>query len=294
MNIHSPDSQDWPYQYEYSTGAQSKWHIKRESDGYYTIRSMYGDQYYIGISGAAIGNRIELYSSVSDRARWKIYAKSSGELFFVPKSAPGMVIAAADNNLESTLMLRWMSESIEYRNLWRFQMEAPTDLLEAQLYSEWCWVASSRMFAKHYTESQSSLQNMPSQATAVAEIKGDSYNITGSLNESFNAVNYFLTGNTSQNILGLVFYESKQYAAETLLLFLNDCNILWIGRHSYDGDGDMEVGHASIIAGYSIEFSKGSIIYYYTILDPWPSNSDATAIPWGSQENLNGQRYEWS
>ncbi len=73
--------------------AEQKWTITKQNDGYYTVRSGYGSEKYMGVTGSGTGtNNVQLQSSVTDSARWKIYRTSGGSVLFEPKTAPGKTL----------------------------------------------------------------------------------------------------------------------------------------------------------------------------------------------------------
>ena len=288
LDIYTLTSIPNPNQYDYRGSIQAKWHITKRPDGYFTIQSAYNSQYYLGISSTAIGSSIELYSGISNNTLWKIYVKDNGEIFFEPKNAPGRVMAAADNSAGSELILKWMSDSLENRNVWKFEVQSPV-AGESQEDSWLCWVASARAYAQHY----GTVPNDRNQANAVSAVKNVSGNIGGNIADTLNAVEYYLTGATTSDNLGFISHENKRYGEATLIDILNNGHIIWISRHAYDETGDQGYGHASVIVGYTARFVQGSIQFHYILLDPWPENYEDDSFLWGDDKNTC-QKYTWT
>ncbi len=278
-----------PCQYDYRGSIQAKWHITKRPDGYFTIQSAYNSQYYLGISSTAIGSSIELYSGISNNTLWKIYVKDNGEIFFEPKNAPGRVMAAADNSAGSELILKWMSDSLENRNVWKFEVQSSIEP-EGQQTSYWCWAAASRMFVNHYNYTHIvNAHSVPTQAEAVSEIKGEALEYSGNPTDIMNVLSFYQTHFSDSEKLDLV-YHPKIYGEETLNLFLNDGHVVLIGRYVY-ANNSPQSAHAYVISGYTSVFNNGSINYKYFILNPWPQN---LPNPWNAQQEYDGQLHTWT
>lgn len=125
IDVKGPTAQEWVHQWNFHANIQARWKLQKQSDGYYTIRSEYGNKYYIGVSSTNTGTDIsKLYTSISDNTRWKIYRNSSGELFLEPKLAPGKVLCVPNANIGAVLQLiransvpatgRWRGVEIKY------------------------------------------------------------------------------------------------------------------------------------------------------------------------------------
>ena len=270
IKIQDLDTPLWLIQYSYSTGTQALWTIVKQNDGYYTIQSNYGNQYYIGISSIAIGSGIRLYSSISDNTRWKIYVNSNGELFFEPKNAPGRVLSASNNSNNSELVLKWMNDSLDKRNIWKLESQSPA-VPEMQQKSLWCWVASAKMFAHHYfyLDNPNLLFDSHTQEEIVNEIRQNTYDLGGHPEDAIQAINLYLGIGEIDEPLGLRGYIDQRLSQASLKQHLNDGHVVWIGRHPYE-NGKQSEGHATVIVGYTTEFIQGAIQYYYIILDPDP------------------------
>ena len=271
INYHTRNDVNWVFQYSYSKGAQSRWNIERQADGYYTIQCTLNNQ-YLSATSTAIGSGIKLNSSVSDLSRWKIYVKSSGEMFLELKNAPGRVLSAPDQEEESELVLKWMTADLSGANMWKFEVQSPITI-EHQAETEWCWVASARMLMRHCFYNIST--DFPSQASAVENIK-HTENISGTLDESLRAANYFQQGKS--NPVNLISYADKRYSEIVLVQLINDGHAVWIGRNPAPDTGET-MGHAVLIAGYSIKFNQGTACNYFIIYDPEPAQQYIWSYP---------------
>lgn len=119
MDIDGPGKQQQVHQWDRHEGMQERWVIEKQSDGYYTIRSQYDQKKYVGAENASIGvDNINLYSSISDKTRWKIYTNYSGELFLIPKSATRLVVYAPNNNNNTELQLDYLGNN-NTRSKWK-------------------------------------------------------------------------------------------------------------------------------------------------------------------------------
>lgn len=283
-DIYGSAEQEWVYQWSYSRNVQARWTITRQSDGYYTIQSKYGNQYYVGISSTSTGiNNIKLYSSISDNTRWKIYAKSTGELFIEPKTAPGKVLYSPSDGEGKALKLGWMGADVAGRNIWKIETQSDT-LKEGQQWGMWCWAAASRMLANHYVD----VPDARSQATAVQAVKDGIVDEGGNIIEAKRAANFYSSGNTNTDALDLVGADNIRYSESTLRLFLNDGHVIYISRSEYTENNERRYGHAYVIVGYTTEYSNGVLQYNYILYDPWP---ESEPDPWDSPEITSGQSY---
>ena len=79
-----------------------------------------------------------------------------------------------------------------------------------------------------------------------------------------------------------------------VLLMMNDGHVVLIARGSYNPNGIREIGHASLIAGYTMTFNNGNAQNKYIIYDPYPETEPAN---WESPQITNGQiklnSYQW-
>lgn len=115
MDVDGPAAQELVHQWQFHGDSQSRWYVQKQTDGYYTIRSEYGDKKYVGIATQFTGeNNIKLYTSITNRTRWKIYADKKGQLAFEPYNAEGKVLYARNNSSGTDLRLSLMSSLNSY------------------------------------------------------------------------------------------------------------------------------------------------------------------------------------
>ena len=106
LDIHGPNAQLLVHQWTTSTGEQQKWLIQKHSDGYYTIRSQYGENKYVGISNTNIGvNNIILDNEINDYTKWNIYVSYNNKYIFVPKMATEKSLYAPNTSTGSEMQL---------------------------------------------------------------------------------------------------------------------------------------------------------------------------------------------
>ena len=119
LDIHGPDEQELVHQWEYHAGEQLKWTFTKGSDGFYTIKSRFGDKKYVGISSSSVGiNNVVLLSNISDNTKWKIYRDKAGNLVFEPKNAQGRKLYTPDSLMGTELQLAYLSATSYSRDLW--------------------------------------------------------------------------------------------------------------------------------------------------------------------------------
>ena len=112
LDIHGPVAQEVLHQWEFHAGEQIRWKFTRDSNGYYTMQSLYGDKKYAAVSNTSIGTEnIVLVSSVTDFARWKIFKDSSGYLYFEPKSVYSGTLCAPNYSMGTELQLAYISNN---------------------------------------------------------------------------------------------------------------------------------------------------------------------------------------
>ena len=79
-----------------------------------------------------------------------------------------------------------------------------------------------------------------------------------------------------------------------VLLMMNDGHVVLIARGYYNPDGIRGMGHASLIAGYTMTFNNGNAQNKYIIYDPYPETGPEN---WESPQITNGQiklnSYQW-
>ena len=119
LDIHGPNAQEYVHQWEYHTDIQMKWNFTRDSNGYYTIQSLYGDRKYMAISSTSVGiDNIVLISNITDYARWKVYKDADNRLYLEPKSCVGKTLYVPNDSMGTELQLVLTSTNKNDRNLW--------------------------------------------------------------------------------------------------------------------------------------------------------------------------------
>lgn len=119
LDIHGPVAQELLHQWQFSYGSQQKWSLSKLTDGYYTIRALYGDQKYVAISNSNLNsNNIVLQSSVTDAAKWRIFTTSNESFYLEPKNAPGKILYCPNNVLGTELQLIWISSDYQGSTAW--------------------------------------------------------------------------------------------------------------------------------------------------------------------------------
>ncbi|MDD6200517.1 MAG: DNRLRE domain-containing protein [Firmicutes bacterium] len=109
LDICGPNEQIYVHQWTSHAGEQEKWLIQKQSDGYFSIRSQYGSNKYVGVSSTEIGeNNVQLFESISDSTRWNLYVGASGQYLFEPKIATGKAIYASNAATGTKMQLAWM------------------------------------------------------------------------------------------------------------------------------------------------------------------------------------------
>lgn len=286
VDIHGPEEQELVHQSRYHAEAHARWTIEKQSDGYYTIRSAYGNRYYVGISDTELGtNNVVLCPALSNYTSWRIYAKSTGELFIEPKSAPGKVLFVPNDAAGCELQLAYISSSVTNHNIWKIEFRSNISP-EGQRWTNWCWAASARMFENHYAIVPVSR----SQNDAVYAVKGGIINAKGTLSEAEEAAGYYSTGDTQTNPHVLSRQFGQIFSEAALRSILDHGDVLYITRGWYTPNNQKMDGHASTIVGYSTVFINGSMSYRYIVYDPNPRPEDKPN-PWDAPQITFGQSY---
>ena len=108
LDIHGPVEQVMVHQWTEHTGEQQKWYLET-IDGYYTIRSQYGDNKYIGITNTNIGeNNIQLFDTISDYTKWTIYVTSAGTYILEPKMGKCKALYSPSSSTGIEMQLAWI------------------------------------------------------------------------------------------------------------------------------------------------------------------------------------------
>lgn len=109
LDIHGPSEQKYIHQWTMHSQESEKWLVQLQSDGYWTLRSQYGDNLYVGVSNANSGeNNVQLFSGISDQTRWNLYVDYEGTYIFEPKFALGKVMYAPNSYVDTEMTLGWI------------------------------------------------------------------------------------------------------------------------------------------------------------------------------------------
>ncbi|MBR2901911.1 MAG: DNRLRE domain-containing protein, partial [Clostridia bacterium] len=121
VDIEIGGTSEWVKQDVLDNDASQKWSIQRQSDGYYTIRSEYGNRYYLGITSNSVStNNIKVSQSVSDNTKWRIFENSRGKCYFEAKAALGKLLNAPSGE-DSLLQLRYLGDTNLTSSQWDFR-----------------------------------------------------------------------------------------------------------------------------------------------------------------------------
>lgn len=290
VDIHGPAEQQLVHQWDFHVGTQSKWTIQKQSDGYYTIRSLYGAQKYIGILNTNTNeNNIKLYDEISNNTKWRIFCKPDGTLLFVPRNAIGMALYAPDDFSGTELRLVDIGTSVNDRDKWRFAVQSSTTL-EGQHWEWWCWAAAARMFVNHYYD----VPDERDQSYAVTMVKGSVVNDGGYLNDAIVATSFYRSGDTA-NLLEVLGGYGERLPEEDVKSLLNEGHVIYISRYQCNINNEPQSGHATVIVGYITLFIDGALQYRYIIYDSAP---EILRSDWPEPiATIQGQKYyrsyEW-
>ena len=142
-------------------------------------------------------------------------------------------------------------DNSSFRDEWNLHlvMSDTGTAVEGQKKDNWCWVATSRMFAKHYFPNVTYTQNQ-----AVVDIYGSEVDVKAGLQESSSAMNFYISNLTSNvfNIRGTG-WEYGVYSEQTIRTFLDNNHVLFIGLGLYNSDNvnTRQNGHVILIYGYT-------------------------------------------
>ena len=132
LDVCGPGEQIYVHQWTKHTGEQEKWliqgHVENGKIAYYTIRSQFGNNKYIGISSTNTGeNNIQLFDTINSDTKWNIYSTTSGSYFLEPINAKGRGMYAADTGTATKMQLstaapgstktKWVLESYNYSDV---------------------------------------------------------------------------------------------------------------------------------------------------------------------------------
>ena len=285
-------------QYDFDGSDYEKWIFKLNTiTGYYSIKSVgsSNSSYYLAVKddSSALDCQIVIRnateSTLTDGMKWKVEKTTSGAYKIIPKTgeANDYVLATGTsfgtNNVN--LVQGDFIQNGSYRDEWFFEVRLNTTL-EGQKWSNWCWVASARMFSNHY------YNITRTQNQAVQFVKGVVVNEGGWENESQNAIGYYISNISGaslnmQNVISNGSSNCRRYPENVLRHFLDDGHAVFITRSWYDGT-TRTGGHSILIIGYVTKTVNNEVQYRYIIYNPWPASEPD---PWDSPTVTSGQSY---
>ena len=274
--------------WELDSGEYQKWRIVYNGSGYYKIISNISNM-ALTVPNSSVNATsplvLESYNG-NDRQLWKITKASSGAYIFRPKSGEEYDedwCMSSDHRIGKDKKNGVVVEQYMYTNdgirrdewiLARIENDLAVEL-EAQHHENWCWLAVSRMFAKHYYSNVTLTQE-----DAIATIKGgigtdgNYSNDKGSLEQAQQAINYYISNIAGASIDTLI-KRRVIYSEENLIRFLNDGHVVYVGRGLYDNMNDGSTqngGHLILIYGYVIIDTE----VYFLIKNSFPENIGKT------------------
>lgn len=262
---------------------QGQWRITLDQYGYYLIQSVCTSK-YVGVenSSAAGYAKIKQYSfdRTSPGIRWLITPTASGAYKLVCKAAEGtnmVMVVPNGSSTDGTNLIQYpYTNNTAYSDEWRMaEIKAlSSTTLEGQQESRWCWVATARMFAKHYYPNVSY-----TQADAVNELVGGVINVPGSMRQLGTAAVYYISNiNGASYRDDIVLIEPGVYSESTLKGFLDGDDVVVAFRLQYEDISDpsteMSIGHFVLIAGYVEENGDCRFL----IRDPSPEDVGSTYL----------------
>ncbi len=246
-----------------STGtANQRWNIYKIDANYYIIQNSEEHNKVMSVETPVSINSDVQYvtSNTNDHAQqWLIYSGNNGAYIIKNRA---MLEAGIDRVVSISGETVINATQNEYTQ-WTFGILGVLSsvALETQEESLWCWAATAKMFASHYTN-----ENNINQASIVEAVKGSVVNQTATLEESKNAILACLSG-TSEFDLDLAVYENVIYTENTLINLLDSGHVVYLARVFYD-ISLTQYGHSVLLCGYIYENGD----YYFLIKDPAQDN----------------------
>lgn len=264
------------------------WEFIYQGEGYYLIKNKNNGYYMTSPSSNSNGTIITqqtLSSTYLDRQLWKIKNRNVNGTYRIQSKAreldgSNMFLGVSGTNvvqINSTGSIDWR---LPYVN-------SSITALEGQQMSNWCWATSARMFTNHYF----AVPNDRNQVTAVTAVKGSVVNDGGTHVDAIKAVGHYRSNNINSNTLNLIGDYQEIFEEDILLEFINDGNVVYIGRGWYNTSNERNGGHAYLVYGYTKEFINGNLEFRYLIRDPYPAVEPS---PWNTPTITTGETLLWS
>lgn len=268
------------HQWDFYGKDSQEWIVELQQDGYYTIKS-YLSSLYLSVEGNSSNEDtkiIQTSGGTESGQRWKFERLDTDSYKIKAQCGTNndMCLAVGGyifNNNGVEIKYKKYNNPGNKQDEWtllKIETARPV-AVEGQKKSNWCWAASSRMFAKnYYYDNVSRTQNQ-----AVQYIKGREVNEGGTVVEAKDAMQYYIS-NISGASYSLYHGIYKTYSEETLRRFLDDGHVIYIGRSEYtdirDPNSATAIGHSMLIYGY-VKDDNG---YRFLIRDPSPVNQGSS------------------
>jgi len=250
---------------------RQKWELKYLHNGYYRIISKASNM-SLSVASGGVGNNgtsiVQETYSANDRQQWSFDNSSSNHVVIRPKSSNSY----PNNDLAMTttfgqpadgksVIQSTYSNNANFIDEWSLIKIVMTNTpFESQEHSNWCWVASARMFSRNY-----------SSCVQASQLDGATYLFPtnpyqkGSMVNILTLVHYYTSMNN--NLLPLDTFSQHIYSQEILSQFIDDGHpvIISIGYYlDISNSQSKRWDHAMVVYGYFI--MEGT--YYFLIRDP--------------------------
>ncbi len=295
VDIHGPGEQIKVHQWSFHPNEWEAWKVEKHDNGYYTIQSAYGDRKYIGASGnSTSSDNILLYDNICNETYWKAYDTPDTGFVLVPYLSVARVLIPPNDNVGTELRLAWIFEVNTDRMYWSTEPRTAAQL-EGQRQDAWCWVATARMFAKHYYYDLTG-----TQASIVTAIQGAGANMGGTEAEIAEAISLF-TAYMPGEPLNLYYRDSQTannrnpgiLSEDALIRVLDNGDVVAIMRTERGSDGVEGVSHVTLITGYTTEYEGHTGEMMFIVYDPMPY----PLVDWAGERDTIGTcylvSYEW-
>ncbi len=289
VDIHGPYEQEFIHQWTFANTLQSKWDIQRQSDGYYTIRSKFGQKKYIGVANTNVAeNNIKLYNGIENKTKWQIFCLQDGKMIFAPKTDQTKALYATSDICGSELRLVKLAAPVSDRDKWRFNVKLPI-ICEGQQMEKWCWAACARMLVNHYY----AVPAERDQKYAVDVVKNNTdpdlvIDQTGTLDEIIQATGVYRSNDKNSTELGIVKKKNQIYGKQTLKRIINDNHPVLTVRLDYTNHQLINGSHVSVVVGYQSFFKNGNLDFHFVICDPM---ADEVPSQWNEPFSHEGQTF---
>jgi hypothetical protein len=287
-------------QYELDTTDSEKWIFNLDNlSGYYTIKSKAseGTSYYLQVYNNSTQNDtvivLQAYSGnyFPLGAQWRVERVHETAFKIIPRTGESpdgiredyvLATDTSNSNNNVNLVQGDYVDNTSYRDEWYLAQTIVWSSLplEGQIKTNWCWVASARMFSKHFYNPIIATQNQ-----AVSYVKGSEVNDPGTDDEIISAIDYFIdsVGGDSLNLLS---NNHRIYDKTTLVEFFDDGFVVAIGRGKYLilNVNFQFTAHETLVVGYVLINDDIRFVVY----DPSPVNEGKVSL-FSYEKLVNGR-----